>query len=132
MTELTEWANFYVVVGSAAGALIGLQFVVLTLIAQRPRRPQAEAGQAFSTPTVLHFCTVLLLSALAEAPWRLITKPAIAWLLIGLLGAIYALIVMKRIAFTDDLPANLGRLGVISDHAVGRLRDTYRFRGFLI
>jgi hypothetical protein len=27
MTALTEWGNFYVIVGSSAGALIGLQFV---------------------------------------------------------------------------------------------------------
>ncbi len=31
MPALTEWENFYVIVGSAAGALIGLQFVVMTL-----------------------------------------------------------------------------------------------------
>jgi hypothetical protein len=33
MSELTEWDSFHVIVGSAAGALIGLQFVVMTLIA---------------------------------------------------------------------------------------------------
>ena len=32
MTALGEWENFYVIVGSFAGALIGLKFVVLTLI----------------------------------------------------------------------------------------------------
>ena len=31
MTALGEWENFYVIVGSSAGALIGLQFVVMTL-----------------------------------------------------------------------------------------------------
>lgn len=36
MSELARWGSFYVIVGSAAGALIGLQFVVLTLIAERP------------------------------------------------------------------------------------------------
>jgi hypothetical protein len=33
MTALGGWGNFYVIVGSSAGALIGLQFVVMTLIA---------------------------------------------------------------------------------------------------
>jgi len=32
MTALSGWENFYVIVGSSAGALIGLQFVVITLI----------------------------------------------------------------------------------------------------
>jgi hypothetical protein len=36
MSDLAAWDSFYVIVGSAAGALIGLQFVVVTLIAQRP------------------------------------------------------------------------------------------------
>ena len=40
MPALTEWENFYVIVGSSAGALIGLQFVVITLIAERPRYVQ--------------------------------------------------------------------------------------------
>jgi hypothetical protein len=51
MTALSGWANFYVIVGSSAGALIGLQFVVMALVADMPRSPnQAQAGQAFATP----------------------------------------------------------------------------------
>ena len=33
MAELAGWDSLYVIVGSAAGALIGLQFVVMTLVA---------------------------------------------------------------------------------------------------
>src|SRR6058998_2956583 len=44
MSEFAEWDSFYVIVGSAAGALIGLQFVVLTLIAERPPLRAADAG----------------------------------------------------------------------------------------
>jgi hypothetical protein len=58
-----------VIVGSAAGALIGLQFVVMTLIAERPPLRAAEAGAAFATPTIVHFGAALLLSALLRAPW---------------------------------------------------------------
>jgi hypothetical protein len=47
MPELVEWDSFYVIVGSAAGALIGLQFVVITLIAQKPTSPALEGGAAF-------------------------------------------------------------------------------------
>ena len=36
MTALAEWENFYVIVGSSAGALIGLQVVVITLISETP------------------------------------------------------------------------------------------------
>jgi len=44
--ELVEWESFYVIVGSSAGALIGLQFVVLTLLAEKPqtREPGRRRG----------------------------------------------------------------------------------------
>jgi hypothetical protein len=70
MSPLQGWENFYVIVGSAAGALIGLQFVVITLIAERPRPRLGDATKAFSTPAILHFTTVLILSALIVAPWN--------------------------------------------------------------
>jgi hypothetical protein len=75
MTLLSGWENFYVIVGSSAGALIGLQFVVVTLIAERPPRDADAAGAAFSTPSVVHFTVVLLLSAIASIPWRTILVP---------------------------------------------------------
>ena len=59
MTVLAAWENFYVIVGSSAGALIGLQFVVITLIADTPiAQGQAQAGDAFATPTIVHFGAV--------------------------------------------------------------------------
>jgi hypothetical protein len=63
MRLLAAWQNFYVVVGSAAGALIGLQFVVLSLVASRVRTPtDSQTGAAFSTPTIIHFSTVQMLA----------------------------------------------------------------------
>jgi predicted membrane-bound spermidine synthase len=96
MSELAEWGSFYGIVGSAAGALIGLQFVVMTLIADRPARGLADAGAAFATPTIVHFGSALLLSALLRAPWRSIAPAAAFWGLIGLTGAVYTVIVVRR------------------------------------
>ncbi len=42
MTALGRWQNFYVIVGSSAGALIGLQFVVMALVADMPRTALAD------------------------------------------------------------------------------------------
>jgi hypothetical protein len=97
MPELTQWDGFYGIVGSAAGALIGLQFVVLTLIAERPPLRAAEAGAAFATPTIIHFGAVLLLSALQRVPWQTITIAAAIWGLMGFSGVAYAVIVAWRI-----------------------------------
>jgi hypothetical protein len=96
MTGLVGWENFYVIVGSSAGALIGLQFVVLTLIAERPTLRMAEAGAAFSTPSVVHFGVVLLLSAIVSAPWNGITTVAILWGVVGLCGFVYSVAVIRR------------------------------------
>ena len=96
MTELAEWDSFYVIVGSAAGALIGLQFVVMTLIAERPPLRAAEAGAAFATPTIVHFGTTLLLAALLRAPWHAIAPAAALCGLVGLSGLVYTLIVARR------------------------------------
>ena len=96
MSDFAEWNNFYVIVGSAAGALIGLQFVVMTLIADRPRLRMQEAGAAFATPSVVHFGAVLLLSAVATAPWHAISAAAVFWGLVGLSGIVYAVVVTRR------------------------------------
>jgi hypothetical protein len=96
MSELTEWESFYVIVGSSAGALIGLQFVVMTLIAEMPPLRLAEAGATFATPTIVHFGSALLLSALLSAPWQAITLAAALWGLLGLSGAVYAMIIARR------------------------------------
>ena len=84
------------VVGSSAGALIGLQFVVMTLIAQRPSMGSADASAAFGTPTVFHFASVLFLSALLCAPWQNVAIAIILCGLIGLNGVLYSLVVARR------------------------------------
>src|SRR5690348_697406 len=97
-TVLSGWENFYVIVGSSAGALIGLQFVVITLIADLPLGRGAEqAGEAFATPTIIHFGTVLLLSAILNAPWHGIPGAAICWGVTGAAGLIYAAITLRRV-----------------------------------
>jgi len=96
MPELAKWDSFYVIVGSAAGALIGLQFVVLTLIAERPPDGAAEANAAFSSPTIVHFGVALFLSALLHAPWETITVVAFIWGLLGLGGVVYAVVTAQR------------------------------------
>jgi hypothetical protein len=96
MTTLSEWGNFYVMVGSAAGALIGLQFVVMTLVANRLPIGAPEALSAFGTPTIVHFKFVLVLSAVVCAPWHQIETIAVVWGVMGLGGIVYAVVVARR------------------------------------
>jgi hypothetical protein len=96
MAALQHWDSFYVIVGSAAGALIGLQFVVVTLIAENPPPNAAEAGAAFATPTIVHFSVAFFLSALARAPWQAVTTIATIWGIIGVTGIVYNIAVARR------------------------------------
>lgn len=98
MTALDGWESFYVIVGGAAAVLVGLQFVVMTLIAERPpaRSGVAAAGAAFASPTVTHFEAALLLAALLRMPWEVIHTAALAWGLLGLGGVLYTINVGRR------------------------------------
>ena len=107
MSDFDAWDSFYVIIGSAAGALIGLQFVMMTLVAERPPPRASEAGPVFSTPTIVHFSSALLLSALIRMPWQTLTIPAILLIATGLSGIVYLAIVafrmQKQTAYRPDL-----------------------------
>ncbi len=96
MTELEHWDSFYVILGAAAGALIGLQFVVMTLIAENPPKRVAEANPVFATPTIVHFSLCLLVCALMSVPWNSLAEAAWAFGLTGLGGFLYSLTVAAR------------------------------------
>ncbi len=97
MEELEGWESFYVIVGSSAGALIGLQFVVMTLLAEAPvHQADAKAGAAFASPSVVHFSAVLLMSAILSAPWHAMAGAAVLSGLIGVAGMIYSANVSRR------------------------------------
>jgi hypothetical protein len=96
MAALAKWSTFYEIVGTAAASLMGLQFVVVTLIANRPSLRGADANAAFGTPTVVHFGGALLLSAVVCAPWPDITLAAAVWGVGGICGVTYALTVIRR------------------------------------
>ena len=99
MTPLADWATFYEVLGSASAALTGLQFVTIALLSDIPMRDPAEAatGEAFATPTIVHFTSALFLAAAGAAPWATLLAPAVLWALTGATGLIYTLIVLRRI-----------------------------------
>ena len=102
MTALAAWENFYVIVGSSAGALIGLQFVVITLIADMPIGANAaQAGSASATPTIVHFGTVPLPAAVLTAPWHGLAPAVSLCGAVGICGMVYEIIVAGRIRAQD-------------------------------
>lgn len=94
---LQSWESYYVIVGSSAGALTGLQFVVLTLISESGRvRGSSATLAAFGSPNVVHFCAALLVSAIMSAPWPDAPALAVTLALCGAGGLTYALFVLAR------------------------------------
>lgn len=63
-----NWGEFYLLAGSAAAVLIGLIFVVVTLMSDRPRSSVLAGSRLYMGPVVLHVSFVLALSAAALAP----------------------------------------------------------------
>ncbi len=90
------WESFYVIVGSSAAALTGLQFVVIVLGAEISTTATVHTTRAFGTPTVVHFCAVLLNAAILSAPWRRYSNAAIAIVAFALVGVIYTLVVLRH------------------------------------
>jgi hypothetical protein len=93
---LSLWENFYVIVGSSGASLTGLQFVVIALLAETGVGGTSREVDAFGTPTIVHFCTVLLLSAILSAPWHALPSVALTIGALGLAGIVYMAIVIRR------------------------------------
>ena len=97
MNLLEGWENFYIIVGSSAGALIGLMFVVITLMADMPITGiDEQASHVFTTPSVIHYSVVLFLSALISIPWGGTDIITIIWGVVGIFGLFYLMLVARR------------------------------------
>jgi hypothetical protein len=62
--------------------------------------------RAFGTPTVVHFCTALGVSALMSAPWQSLASFAVCLGIGGTLGVIYSLGIFwhaRKAAYNPDL-----------------------------
>jgi len=94
---LSGWESFYVIVGSSGAALIGLQFVVIVLIADvRVDTGSDEGIAAFGTPTVVHFGSALAVSAFMSAPWGGLSGVRVALGLVALAGIGFVLRALIR------------------------------------
>ena len=104
LSSLAVWESFYVIVGSSAAALTGLQFVVIVLAAETNALRAPTAG-AFATPTVVHFCAALLISAVMSAPWQGLSSAGLVVGACGVAGVVYmAMVVIQLRRQTHYVP----------------------------
>lgn len=101
-TALEGWTDFYLITGTAAAALTGLQFVVQTLMASEAQRAALAAGDpeagtaAFGTPTVVHFAIALVMSAVLCVPWPGYASLRATLVVLAAGAVVYAAIVLRR------------------------------------
>jgi hypothetical protein len=79
-------------------------FVVTTLIAGvETHIPTMNAGiSAFNTPTIVHFCFVLLVVGILSAPWQAFTSVSLLLVLVGLGMVLYMITVIQRMRHVPD------------------------------
>ncbi len=110
--SLAPWENFYVIVGSSAGALTGLTFIVITLAADMPGSATARLVglRAFTTPTAVHFGAALWIAALMSIPGHTRLSLMLCLSASGLIGTAYCGYVARLI-----MDSRLGYTPVLSD-----------------
>jgi hypothetical protein len=93
-----HWDSYYLLIGTAAGALIGLLFVVATLNGGREVSAVTRATKTYLTPTVFHFAVVVTVSALATAPELPTFFAGLALGACALAGLLYSIWVCVRLS----------------------------------
>src|SRR3954452_18094738 len=92
---LEDWRDFYLMIGTASGAIVGASFIVASLASGLKERTIGVRG--FISPTTYHLASVLVGSAVLAVPK--ISPFAVALLLGGggLAGVVYGCVVVARI-----------------------------------
>lgn len=106
LPPLTEWESFYVIVGSSAAALTGLMFVVIALLSEA-RVQDPTALRAFATPTVVHFCAVIVIAAFMSTPRQTAGTLAVCFGITGIIGVVYATVVILRVRRSEHYRADV-------------------------
>jgi hypothetical protein len=98
---LAGWTDFYLITGTAAATLTGLQFVVQTLLASDTLRhvttgdPETSID-AFGTPTVVHFTMALIVSAMMNVPWPGYGSLRVSLGILAVVALGYSIVVLRR------------------------------------
>jgi hypothetical protein len=92
---LAEWRDFYVMIGTASGAIVGATFIVATLAAGLESRALGMRG--FITPIAVHLGSVLVGSAILTVPTLTLMSLCVLLGAGGAAGTIYSIVVSARI-----------------------------------
>ncbi len=94
---LSDWHEFYGLLGTAAAALVALLFVAASIGASVLTPERAGATRTFMSPVVFHYTNVLFLSLIALVPTQ---TPQSFGLIIGTAAAgslVYSIVIFVRL-----------------------------------
>jgi hypothetical protein len=101
---IAGWETFYVIIGAVGGSLTGLMFVVVALAADRGLLKPSTTN-AWATPTVVHFCAVLLIGAVLTTPEHTILSLGLCLAGVGVAGLGYVRWTWVQAKRQDDYKA---------------------------
>jgi hypothetical protein len=106
---LERWHDFYMLIGTAAAALIALLFVAVSIGVGVLSRDSHGPTRTYMSPVAFHFVAVLFVAAVALIPSH--TRTSLGLLLASgaIVGMVYAAFIIRRL-LTDniaDLPDRL-------------------------
>src|SRR5579864_788822 len=88
-SPLAGWENYYVIIGSSAGGLTGLTFVVIALIREAMQGVHPAGVGGYVTPTIVHFGGVLALAAFLSMPHQHLATVSAGLAFAGVAGLAY-------------------------------------------
>jgi len=98
---LTDWHNFYSLIGGAAATLVALMFVAASIGAGVFKGERQIGVRSFLSPTVVHFSAILVICLLGIVPTA-------TWLSVGALeadagaiGLVYSFLIWHRMIRHD-------------------------------
>jgi len=94
---MAGWNDYFFMLGSAAAALIGLMFVVVSLTAGRARSELEAGKKLYTSPIVWHLCVVVVLSGATVAPSIDLRSLGIGTMVIAAASAAYCLYLTRGI-----------------------------------
>lgn len=93
-----HWDSFYLLIGGAAGALIGLLFIVATLTRDIDADSALRGASVYMTPLVFHLALVLAVSGLTAAPGLAAWMDGVVLAAAAVLGVIACVRVILHLA----------------------------------
>ena len=94
---LEHWHEFYVLLGTAAAALVALQFVAASVGAGYLSFDTAAATRTYMTPVIVHFSAVLFACAAGLIPWHTTMTISLGIGTASAIGLIYSAILSVRV-----------------------------------